>query len=125
MNLNQVTVPSTDIERSVAFYQTLGLKLIVKSPHYARFVCPAGDATFSVILGEKQTNGPGIHVYFECSNVDDQVSDLVSNGIHFDEMPNDKAWLWREAHLKDPDGNHIILYFAGVNRLHPPWRIQP
>jgi catechol 2,3-dioxygenase-like lactoylglutathione lyase family enzyme len=33
MRLNQVTVPALDVERSIAFYQTLGLKLIVKSPH--------------------------------------------------------------------------------------------
>lgn len=125
MNLNQVTVPSSDIDRSIAFYQTLGLKLIVKSPHYARFVCPSGNATFSVILGNQSDSGNGIHVYFECDNLDDKVATLVSKGVHFDEMPNDKAWLWREAHLKDPDDNQIILYFAGVNRLHPPWRIQP
>jgi catechol 2,3-dioxygenase-like lactoylglutathione lyase family enzyme len=42
MRLNQVTVPARDIEQSVAFYQTLGLRLIVKSPHYARFELPDG-----------------------------------------------------------------------------------
>ena len=124
MNLNQVTAPSSDIERSLAFYLQLGLTIIVKSPHYARFVCPDGDATFSVIADDTIANGSGIHVYFECSDLDDRVTTLVSKGIHFDEMPNDKPWLWREAHLKDPDNNHIILYFAGANRLHPPWRIQ-
>ena len=124
MNLNQVTVPSSDIERSVAFYRTLGLTLIVKTPHYARFVCPEGDATFSVILVDVHASGNGIHVYFECSNLDDQVATLISQGVHFEELPNDKPWLWREAHLKDPDGNHLILYFAGDNRLNPPWRIQ-
>lgn len=124
MNLNQVTVPSSDIERSVAFYRTLGLTLIVKSSHYARFVCPEGVATFSVILVDGHASGNGIHVYFECSNLDGQVARLISQGVHFEELPNDKPWLWREAHLKDPDGNHIILYFAGENRINPPWRIQ-
>jgi catechol 2,3-dioxygenase-like lactoylglutathione lyase family enzyme len=49
MNLNQVTVPSTDVRRSIDFYQSLGLMLIVENlPSYARFECPEGDATFSV-----------------------------------------------------------------------------
>jgi hypothetical protein len=39
------------------------------------------------------------------------------------DMPPDQAWLWREAYLKDPDGNLICLYHAGANRRFPPWRI--
>ena len=45
--MNQVTVPATDIAASIAFYQALGLRLIVRSEHYARFECPdvaGGDA---------------------------------------------------------------------------------
>ena len=37
--------------------------------------------------------------------------------------PTDQSWLWREAYLKDPDGNLICLYHAGANRRFPPWRI--
>jgi len=32
--------------------------------------------------------------------------------------------LWREAELFDPGGNRILLYFAGQNRINPPWRIR-
>ncbi len=124
MNLNQITVPSVDIPKAIAFYKTLGLKLIVEAlPHYARFVCPNGKATFSVHLVEELPKGDGIYVYFECDDLDDRVNDLKAKGILFDELPNDKSWLWREARLKDPDGNQLILYFAGENRLNPPWRI--
>lgn len=38
-------------------------------------------------------------------------------------MPNDKRWLWREAHLKDIDQTQLILYHAGENRLNPPWKL--
>ena len=49
MNLNQITVPSLDLTKSIPFYEKLGLKLIVKSlPHYARFECPDGNSTFSI-----------------------------------------------------------------------------
>ena len=43
MRLNQVTVPAADIAASVAFYQALGLRLIVRADHYARFECPDAD----------------------------------------------------------------------------------
>jgi catechol 2,3-dioxygenase-like lactoylglutathione lyase family enzyme len=125
MNLNQITIPSLDLEKSIPFYETLGLKLIVKSlPHYARFECPDGTSTFSIQHVEELTIGNGIHIYFECENLDKYVSELLDKGIEFDEMPNDKNWLWREAHLKDIDNNHLILYYAGENRLNPPWKLK-
>lgn len=124
MNLNQVTVPSLDLKKSIFFYQKLGLKLIVESmPHYARFACPDGHATFSIQLVEQLPKGDGIHVYFECENLDEYVVKLIKEGVEFEEMPNDKTWLWREARLKDPDNNQLILFFAGDNRLNPPWKL--
>ncbi len=125
MNLNQVTVPSLDLSKSIPFYQQLGLKLIVESlPHYARFECPDGDATFSIHQVEKLPTGEGIYVYFECDNLDTLVDELITVGVTFEELPNDKRWLWREARLKDPDNNQLILFYGGDNRKNPPWRID-
>ncbi len=125
MNLNQITVPSLNLTRSIPFYEKLGLKLIVKAlPHYARFEFSEGDATFSLHLVDKLPTGDGIHVYFELEDVDTYVKELVNKGVNFDELPNDKDWLWREARLQDPDGNQLILYNTGENRKNPPWRIN-
>jgi len=44
--------------------------------------------------------------------------------LEFIELPNEKSYLWREAILKDPSGNKIKLYWAGENRLNPPWRVD-
>lgn len=124
MNLNQITVPTIDLERSIEFYQKLGLKLIVKSTEkYARFVCPDGVSTFSLHIVDALPIGSGVVIYFECDNLDEYVNQLVAKGIKFEELPHDKSWLWREAKLKDLDGNLLKLYFAGENRLHPPWRL--
>lgn len=123
MNLNQVTVPSSNVQKSMEFYKTLGLKLIVEAlPGYVRFECPAGDATFSIHRIDGLINGEGVIVYFEQDNLDDYVKDMRAKGIVFDEMPEDRTWLWREARLKDPDGNKLIIYHAGKNRRNPPWR---
>ena len=125
MNLNQVTVPSLDLSVSIPFYQELGLKLIVDArPHYARFECPNGRSTFSLHKVEQLPEGEGIYVYFECADLDEKVAQLQDNGIEFELKPTDQSWLWREARLKDRDGNQLILYYAGENRLHPPWRIN-
>lgn len=125
MNLNQITVPSLDLEVSIPFYEQLGLKLIVKAlPHYARFECQVGEATFSIHQVDKLPIGEGIYVYFESDRLDEEVERLKKAGISFLEMPEDRSWLWREARLLDPDGNKIILYYAGKNRKNPPWRLK-
>lgn len=124
MNLNQVTIPSKDLSVSVPFYKKLGLKLIVDAlPNYARFECPDGESTFSIHKTEELPTGSGIYVYFECKNLDELTANLIDKGIVFDEEPQDKRWLWREARLKDPDGNQLILYYGGENRKNPQWRI--
>lgn len=126
MNLNQVTVPSHDLIKAVAFYRTLGLRLIVDSmPRYARFECPDGESTFSIHYVESAVENEGVVVYFECENLDDYVARLMEKGVVFDLKPVEQTWLWREAHLRDPDGNRLILYHAGINRKYPPWRIAP
>jgi len=124
MNLNQITVPSVNLAISVSFYQKLGLKLIVDAlPNYARFECPDGVSSFSIHFADELPQGDGIYIYFELDNLDEKVNDLTSQGFVFDHLPKDQTWLWREARLKDPDGNQLILYHAGENRLNPPWRI--
>ncbi|MBT8184439.1 MAG: VOC family protein [Eudoraea sp.] len=125
MNLNQITIPSINLEKATAFYQKLGLRLIVEAfPSYVRLECIEGDTTLSIHLVEKLPEGEGIYMYFECTDVDETVGKLMREGIEFDELPNDKRWLWREAKLKDPDNNQIILYYAGKNRKDPPWSIR-
>lgn len=125
MNLNQVTVPSLNLDKSIPFYKNLGLNLIVSSSEqYARFECPDGDATFSLHRVESLPTGDRTVVYFECDNLDEHVNHLIEKGFEFEELPTDKVWLWREARLKDPDNNQIILFYGGENRKNPPWKLK-
>ena len=124
MNLNQVTLPVKNMPIAVEFYQTLGFKLIVDTPHYARFMCPEGGATFSLSLNENDFNS-GTTIYFEHERLDEWVTALQDKGIEFTQLPTDERFLWREAVLYDPSNNKIKLYWAGENRLNPPWRVNP
>lgn len=125
MNLNQITIPSLNVEKATVFYKKLGLHLIVDAiPKYVRFECPEGDATFSIHKVEELSKKTGITIYFEIDNLDEKVEKLKQKGVVFSQQPEDKPWLWREAHLEDLDGNQIIMFKAGNNRKNPPWRIN-
>jgi catechol 2,3-dioxygenase-like lactoylglutathione lyase family enzyme len=124
VNLNQITLPVTDFDRSVAFYRAMGFTLIVHSPpSYARFECPEGDSTFSLHTSDHATGDTGVVVYFECADLDARVAALVAAGFEFSQLPTDQRWLWREARLVDPSGNVLCLFWAGDNRKCPPWRV--
>jgi len=123
VNLNQVTLPVRNMDKATLFYRRLGFTQIVDTTHYARFECPDGGATFSLALdSDDYTNGAVI--YFEHRNLDGWVAALKAKGIRFEQDPVDQKYLWREAVLKDPSGNKIKLYWAGENRVSPPWRVE-
>jgi catechol 2,3-dioxygenase-like lactoylglutathione lyase family enzyme len=123
MDMNQVTLPVADMEACVAFYRLLGFRQIVDTPHYARFACPRGTATFSLSL-EAEPFSNGSVIYFEHQELDELVESLQARGVQFAQPPRDMSYRWREAILYDPSGNKIKLYWAGEDRLNPPWRME-
>ncbi len=125
MDLNQITIASCDVARAASFYRRLGLRLIVDSaPRYVRFECPTGTSTFSVHHVDELPPPATTTIYFECKDLDRRYRELTDQGIEFDSKPEDQRWLWREARLRDPDGNPICLYHGGEYRRNPPWRID-
>jgi hydroxymethylpyrimidine/phosphomethylpyrimidine kinase len=123
--LNQVTVTGTNYQRSVDFYGRLGLPQIVDSPDtgYARFET-AGGVTLSVQIDPDEKIIATTAIYLECDDLDERVEQLARSGIAFEHGPRNQPWMWREARLRDPDGNIIFFYKAGENRRFPPWRMQ-
>jgi catechol 2,3-dioxygenase-like lactoylglutathione lyase family enzyme len=127
VRLNHVTLRVADLDRSVEFYRRLGLVQIVADDGYARFVCPEGDSTLSLESRGAPPcaeHGP-ISIHFESERLDRLVAELEAEGIQFEQQPTDRPYLWREAILDDPDGHRLFIYHAGVNRLDPPWRLEP
>ena len=131
MNLNQVTLTVINMDESTEFYRRLGFLQIVDTPHYARFACPNEGATFSLSLAEtdslttaKNKLSSGTTIYFEHEKLDEWITTVQSRGIEFEQLPISQPYLWCEAILIDPSGNKIKLYWAGENRLNPPWRVE-
>lgn len=120
VRLNQMTLPAYELAASVAFYESVGLTLIVHAPpRYARFECEGG-ATLSVEVGGRAGSGG---VYLECTDLDAVVAKARARGIEVSD-PVEQSWLWREAWTVDPAGNRLCLYQADLNRRYPPWRIE-
>ena len=123
MRMNQYTLPVANFAQSVAFYEALGLKLIVSArEEYARFEVPGDLSTLSLSLAKDPAPATGL-IYFEVDDVDKTIADLKERGLEIEEDPSDKPYLWREAKLRDPTGNRICFYHAGENRRFPPWRL--
>jgi catechol 2,3-dioxygenase-like lactoylglutathione lyase family enzyme len=123
VDLNQVTLPVDDMVKASDFYRRMGFLQIVDTPHYARFECAEGNSTFSLSLDSGEIRSSTV-IYFGNENLDQLVVALKAKGIVFDQEPTDMSYLWREAILHDPSGNKIKLYWAGTNRMHPPWRVE-
>ncbi|WP_282146213.1 VOC family protein [Alteromonas stellipolaris] len=123
MELNQVTLPVSNMDDAVGFYLKLGFTQIVDTPHYARFSCPDGNATFSLSLENEVFENKSV-IYFEHEHLDELYQNLSQKGIQFIQSPIEQSYLWKEAILKDPSGNKIKLYWAGENRLNPPWKVE-
>src|SRR5262249_55261507 len=123
MRLNQVTVGSTDVPRSIAFYCQLGLQLIVHThDKYARFLCPDGSSTFSVHqVGPAHPRGTTM-VFLEGDDAAAAVAALKERGLQFDSDPMAQVWLGREASPHAPENTPIFLFPPGKNRFSPPWR---
>lgn len=121
-SLNHVTVGCRTYAASVNFYQALGLSLIVDSPSngYARFEAPNG-VTLSIY--QRDDIATSTIIYFESKRLDAWVTELVSQGYAFEQLPQDESWGWREARLLDPSGNIVCLYKAGENRRYPAWQL--
>jgi hydroxymethylpyrimidine/phosphomethylpyrimidine kinase len=123
--LNQITITGTNYKRSVDFYRKLGLTQIVDSPDtgYARFET-GGGVTFSVQIDPEEKIVATTAIYLECDDLDERVEQLARSGIAFEHGPRNQPWMWREARLRDPDGNIIFFYKAGEARRFPPWRLE-
>jgi catechol 2,3-dioxygenase-like lactoylglutathione lyase family enzyme len=147
VRLNHVTLVSADPERALPFYEGLGLTVIVLERdtdgrlRYARLTFPEGDSTLSLERGAHSPPSPpsppstpvdddvstasaaSAVLFFECDDLDARVAALTAAGYRFEAGAETKPWLWREARLRDPDGQTICLFRAGFYRLDPPWRI--
>jgi methylmalonyl-CoA/ethylmalonyl-CoA epimerase len=119
--IHQVSIPSSDIERSIEFYRDrLGARLIAKfdPPGLVFFDF---DGVRLLLSGMSSESGSGsTAVYFRVDDVDEAYQSLVAAGIKFKGEPQmiyrdedgtfgpagSEEWM---AFFEDPDGNTLAL----------------
>lgn len=116
-SLDFVAVPSTDPDRSIAFYtETLGLKRDERS----KYEFWVGDTCFSIWEPAKMSPG-GVfapqnfaHIALHVDDVAAVRAELESRGVEFFGPTLDTS-VCHMALFKDPDGNDLMLH----NRYAP------
>jgi catechol 2,3-dioxygenase-like lactoylglutathione lyase family enzyme len=112
---------STDLDRAQRFYEDkVGLRLSSETiQNHLVFEC--GNGT-SLLIYRRPTPNKADHtqVRFWSRDIDKDVTELVGNGIEFDEYDSETfktvnhivttKGIGRSAWFKDPDGNTIALF---------------
>ena len=112
---------STDLDRAQRFYEDkVGLTLSSETiKNHLVFEC--GDGTSLLIYGRPAPNkADHTQVRFWSSDIDKDVTELVGNGVEFEEYDSETfktvnhivttKGIGRSAWFKDPDGNTIALF---------------
>jgi catechol 2,3-dioxygenase-like lactoylglutathione lyase family enzyme len=112
IRLHHVMLYVSDVARSVAFYETLGLQTVESDHDYARLTFPGGGDLALHPSGGEALGSPGARLYLEVQDVDETFEGLVSAGIEFEGPPKSMEWGWRHVYLLDPDGHQLSLFTA-------------
>ena len=112
---------STDLDRAQRFYEDkVGLTLSSETiKNHLVFEC--GDGTSLLIYGRPAPNkADHTQVRFWSRDIDKDVTELVGNGVEFEEYDSEtfktvnhivaSKGIGRSAWFKDPDGNTIALF---------------
>jgi catechol 2,3-dioxygenase-like lactoylglutathione lyase family enzyme len=113
MDINKVDfigVPSTDSERSRAFYvETLGLK----PDEHGRFEFWAGGTCFGIWepakMGMEFAPQKNAHPALHVDDIDSARAELEGKGVQFDGDTFDSG-VCKMAFFTDPDGNDLMLH---------------
>lgn len=111
-------IPSTDLDRSRAFYEgTLGLRVVEANPARVLFDV-AGTKLTVVLVGDDLTPQPFTIFGWEVEDLEATIAALAGGGIEFlryEGFDQDAAGIWtapsgtRVAWFEDPDGNNLSL----------------
>src|SRR5262245_25062016 len=118
--VDNIGICTTDVARSVAFYQRLGFS---EADRNERGVLMAAGAAHLFIFATQQSNPPPVgrdlglfgnppgidHISFAVADVDAMYAMLRAAGVVLGGPPEDQSWGARMVGLKDPDGNNLYL----------------
>ncbi len=105
-----LSLPVSDVARSVAFYQQLGFKVEQFGPQFA--LLRLGEGTLGLLRGdlqeESRTFRQRVHLELSTDSLDAIYAELQAKGVTFSEPPHDEPWE-RAMAMPDPDGYHVEI----------------
>ena len=112
-----LSIPVSDVARSVAFYQTLGFSVEQSGPAFA--LLRLGEGTIGLTRARLDdypaTARQGVHIELSVDDLDALYDELRGRGLSIDEPPHEEPWE-RAMALRDPDGYQVE--FAQGRRGH-------
>jgi len=110
-----VSIPTTDQDRSLAFYtEKLGFKLVTDQPFNEKqrwIELRIGNAETRFVLfaaDDGPPPGSSFNGALACDNVQKTYDELTARGVEFVLPPKEASW-GTFAIMKDPDGNRFVL----------------
>lgn len=106
--IGQIAVPTTNLDRAVAFYRdALGLDFLFETGPLAFLSC--GDVRLMLTEPEGDEEHGASVLYFRVDDINGARSELAARGVAFDDephliarMPDHELWM---TFFRDPDGN--------------------
>ncbi|MDQ0229031.1 VOC family protein [Metabacillus malikii] len=110
ISLNLVVIRVSNLEKSVAFYQTLGLHFIKEKhgdgpEHYA---CELEQLVFEIYPSQKDSIDHTLRLGFQVDNIEMIMKKFSSSGDIVVSPPTVSQW-GKRAVLRDPDGYKVEL----------------
>ena len=105
-----LSLPVSDVARSLAFYQQFGFQVEQYGPQFA--LLRLGEGTLGLLKSElvEQTRSlrERIHIELSTDHLDELYAELQGRGVIFLEAPHDEPWE-RAMATPDPDGYHLEI----------------
>ena len=105
-----LSLPVSDIERSVAFYQLFGFQIEYYGSQFA--LLRLGEGTLGLFTLEEVeqtlTLRERIHIELSTDHLDELYAELQGRGVIILEPPHDELWN-RTMATADPDGYHLEI----------------
>jgi catechol 2,3-dioxygenase-like lactoylglutathione lyase family enzyme len=105
-----LSLPVSDVARSVEFYQQFGFQVEQYGPQFA--LLRLGEGTLGLlksdVLEQTHTLRERIHIELSTDHLDELYGELQGRGVIFLEPPHDEPWE-RAMATPDPDGYHLEI----------------
>jgi len=105
--ISAVTLGTTDMAASLAFYLKLGFRLRYGGPDAEFTSLAAGEPCLNLIADNRRNFSWWGRVIFYTADVDAMYQRAVAAGLEPDAPPVDAEWGERYFHISDPQGHEL------------------